>query len=184
MKIFYDTEFIDDGETIEFISIGMVREDGTHMYRVTDNEHTILRAIKHSWLSKNVMPYLPVKWSEGDAGAFAWEWDMEHPDILRVKDKRSIAEDVRRFIYTTPKPELWAWYAAYDHVVMAQLFGSMQDLPDGIPMFTNDLKQEHVRLGSPRLPRQQSGEHNALADAHHNQEIGRYMQRLILDGNA
>ena len=28
MKIFFDTEFIEDGKTIELLSIGLVREDG------------------------------------------------------------------------------------------------------------------------------------------------------------
>lgn len=34
MKFFYDTEFLDDGKTIEFISIGIVREDGLTYYAV------------------------------------------------------------------------------------------------------------------------------------------------------
>ena len=32
MKIFFDTEFIEDGKTIDLISIGMVREDGETYY--------------------------------------------------------------------------------------------------------------------------------------------------------
>ena len=28
MKFFYDTEFIEDGHTIDLVSIGIVREDG------------------------------------------------------------------------------------------------------------------------------------------------------------
>ena len=34
-------------------------------------------------------------------------------------------------------------------------------------MWTNDLKQECERVGNPRMPEQESGEHNALADARH-----------------
>jgi hypothetical protein len=49
----------------------------------------------------------------------------------------------------------------------------MSDLPDGIPMFTLDLKQEHVRQGSPELPKQDSNEHHALADARYNVVIAK-----------
>lgn len=35
MRYFYDTEFIDDGRTIELISIGMVSEDGREYYAVS-----------------------------------------------------------------------------------------------------------------------------------------------------
>jgi hypothetical protein len=42
----------------------------------------------------------------------------------------------------------------------------MIDLPDGVPMWTNDIQQEAVRLGI-ALPEQAQGQHNALADARH-----------------
>ena len=58
-------------------------------------------------------------------------------------------------------------YGAYDHVVLCQLFGRMIDLPDGVPMFTNDLQQELRRRGNPPLPEQAAGVHNALEDARH-----------------
>ena len=65
--------------------------------------------------------------------------------------------------------ELWADYGAYDHVALCQLFGSMVDLPEGMPMFTHDLQQELARpsLADGDLPAQESGLHNALADARH-----------------
>jgi hypothetical protein len=50
-------------------------------------------------------------------------------------------------------------------VALAQLFGRMIDLPDGFPMWTNDLRQEVERRGNPALPKQESAEHDALADA-------------------
>lgn len=34
MKFFYDTEFIEDGKTIDLISIGIVAEDGLEYYAV------------------------------------------------------------------------------------------------------------------------------------------------------
>lgn len=180
MKIFYDTEFIDDGRTIEFISIGMVREDGQELYAVTDSAETVLRAYNRKtpdgyWLRDNVVKHLPYLVS-GEAVFL----DEHHPDRACVLPREAIADKVRRFIIETPNPQLWAWYAAYDHIVYAQLFGAMQDLPGGVPMYTNDLKQEHVRIGSPRLPRQSGGEHNALADARHNQVMSRFMENILL----
>ncbi len=35
MRYFYDTEFIDDGRTIELISIGVTAEDGREYYAVS-----------------------------------------------------------------------------------------------------------------------------------------------------
>jgi hypothetical protein len=197
MKVFVDCEFVDDGLTIDLISIGMVREDGAELYRINGDREgkSIHRAVCHDWLRENVVPYLPVTVHDStevdEHGVHLrtyptpdvrhwFEWNKDHPDFSAVKPTVEIAEDVRRFIVSTPKVELWAWYSAYDHVALAQLFGSMQDLPEGVPMCTFDLKQEHVRLGSPVLPRQQGGEHNALADARHNQMIARFLDKHLL----
>ena len=35
MRYFYDTEFIEDGNTIELVSIGIVAEDGREYYAVS-----------------------------------------------------------------------------------------------------------------------------------------------------
>jgi hypothetical protein len=162
MKIFYDTEFLDDGRVIDLISIGMITEDGREYYAV--NADAQWGRIKHhDWLMKNVVPQLP----SGDGSKplpKRWLVDFYDP---HVKAKPTIAAEVAEFIKHTPKPELWAYYAAYDHVALAQLFGPMANLPDGIPMWTNDFKQELVRLGNPRTPSQTKGGHHALADARH-----------------
>jgi hypothetical protein len=63
--------------------------------------------------------------------------------------------------------ELWAWYAAYDHVALAQLWGAMPALPREIPRFTKDLRQLWDDRGRPRLP-EAEGRHDALIDARHN----------------
>ncbi len=160
MKIFYDCEFLEDGRTIDLISIGMVAEDGRELYRVVDDEETITRAVAHDWLLTNVVNHLPVKLDGAE-----WTWDVEHDDWQHAWPRTSVREDVEAFVRETPDPELWAWYGAYDHVAYAQLFGRMLDLPDGFPMWTNDLRQEVARLGNPSMPEQGEGEHSALADA-------------------
>jgi hypothetical protein len=89
---------------------------------------------------------------------------------------------VRDFILGTdpdmlPHVELWANYGAYDHVALAQLFGPMIDLPEGMPMFTRDIQQEAARLGlkDSDLPQQGEGLHNALSDARHNRVVRRFL---------
>jgi hypothetical protein len=52
MRYFLDTEFIEDGETIDLISIGLVAEDGRELYLV-NQECRFERASK--WVEKNVL---------------------------------------------------------------------------------------------------------------------------------
>lgn len=164
MRIYYDTEFLEDGKTIDLISIGMVTEDGREYYAV-NRDAPWKRIKKNDWLMQHVVPSLPQPHGDWiNQMPKRWLIDFHNP---AVKAKATIAAEVQAFITSDPDPQLWAWYAAYDHVALAQLFGRMIDLPDGVPMWTNDLKQEHARLGSPAMPQQQSGVHNALADARH-----------------
>lgn len=139
MKIWFDTEFYEDGRTIELISIGMVREDGQTLYRETYSAGDL--CTKSDWLIKNVLPHLKFK-----------------PTL-----RNDIATEIKAFAGF--KPEFWAYYADYDWIVLCQLYGRMIDLPDTWPMYCRDVKQLCDSIGSPRLPEQQSQEHNALADA-------------------
>ncbi len=166
MKVYYDTEFLEDGRTIELISIGMVAEDGRELYFV-NRDAPWRRIKKHEWLMANVVPSLPRP--HGDWRNHmprSWPIDFHNP---AVRPKPEIAVAVREFLLADPfdELELWGWYSAYDHVVLAQLFGRMIDLPSGVPMWTNDLRQEVARLGDPPMPEQTSGLHNALEDARH-----------------
>lgn len=197
-RIYYDTEFIEDGHTIVLISIGMITDDGRSYYAVngdledkthpTDNVTTWERIVKHDWLVRNVVPHLPIhgrktleKYLAGgtifspNPTMFGVRPDYSNTD---VKPRQVIANEVRDFIQAAgPDVELWAWYGAYDHVALCWLWGRMIDLPDGVPMYTNDLRQERRRLGDPEMPRQADGEHNALADAVHNRDMARFLDR-------
>lgn len=166
MKYFYDTEFLENGSTIQLISIGIVAEDGREYYAV--NSDMPVDTIKnHAWLSKNVWPSLPLRGRKEHNGyansGSAGNLDMSSP---LVKPKWVIANEVREFLLASAgTPELWAWYSAYDHVVLAQLFGRMIDLPEGIPMHTHDLRAYIDYQANDELPKQVEGLHNALADA-------------------
>lgn len=147
MKYFYDTEFHEDGSTIDLISIGIVAADGREYYAV-NMEADWERIEGNEWLMANVVPKLP--------------------DVVTWKPKAQIAREVREFLqpaHGPRNPELWAWFSSYDHVVLAQLWGRMMDLPYGIPMFTHDLRAFVDYLDNPELPAQLDGEHNALEDA-------------------
>ncbi len=170
----YDLEFLEDGRTIELISIGMVCDDGREYYAV--NRDMPKRKIrKHQWLMENVVPSLPKASSDERNMQIGWLFNPRDP---AVKGKQQIADEVMDFIRAAgPDVQLWANYGAYDHVALAQLWGRMIDLPEGVPMFTNDIQQERSRQGLAwdDLPKQESGEHNALADARHNQTVRRWL---------
>ena len=75
--------------------------------------------------------------------------------------------------------ELWAYYAAYDHVALAQLWGRMLGMPsDVVPMYTNDIMTISAMKGHPELPRQIAGNHNALKDARHNRVVLEHLLSL------
>ena len=178
-RVFYDTEFREDGRTIDLLSIGLVRETGESYYAVvSDADWEAVR--KDHWLLNNVWPSLPVRGMRIKPVSIGSKIENRvdsagtiDTSSSLVKPKWVIANEVRDFLTATPDLELWAWYAAYDHVALAQLWGRMIGLPDGIPMWTNDLRQEAERQGNPPLPEQESGIHNALADARHNVEIAK-----------
>ncbi len=173
MRIYYDTEFLERGSShpLDLISIGMVREDGAEYYAIS-SEFDVPAVLGHPWLRENVWPYLPQLPQIGVPGG--WGLDTVHAD---VKPRRQIAAEVAAFVLAEPHPEPWAYYGAYDHVALCQLFGRMVDLPDGFPMFTRDLMQEIARLGVGReeLPEQGQNEHKAIDDARWNREVGQFL---------
>jgi hypothetical protein len=168
VRYFYDTEFLEDGKTIELISIGIVAEDGRELYLV-NRDAPWKRIKKDEWLMANVAPGLPRPHGDWiNQIPKRWPIDFHNP---AVRDRPAIRDAVEFFLLGNPATrtdiELWADYGAYDHVALCQLFGRMIDLPDGVPMFTNDFQQEWRRAGRPALPEQGVGLHNALADARH-----------------
>jgi hypothetical protein len=141
MKIWFDTEFIEDGKTIDLISIGMIREDGALLY--FENKECNWAAAS-DWVKDNVLPHV-------SAAEDVW------------RSRAEIADAVVAF--AGDKPEFWGYYADYDWVVLCQLYGRMIDLPKGWPMYCRDVKQLCDNVGNPKLPIQDTTEHHALADA-------------------
>lgn len=150
-RIFFDTEFIEDGETIQLISIGAVKEDGSTFYAVS-NEYDPETASQ--WVVNNVLTHIP----------------PSQPKLSKLEISKSFQE------WCGESPQFWAYYADYDWVVLCQLYGTMMELPDTFPMFCMDIKQECVSKGNPCLPKQQKNEHCALDDAKWNLEAFRFLQ--------
>jgi 3' exoribonuclease, RNase T-like len=148
VRFFYDCEFIEDGTTIELVSIGVVDESGREFYAVS-TEFDPDRAI--DWVRRHVLDKLP---------------SPAHPAWC---SRERIRDDLLAFLLEPGgQVELWAWMSAYDHVVLCQLWGDMRALPRSIPRFTHELRQRWEDAGSPPLPAAPADQHDALADARHN----------------
>lgn len=181
MKVWYDAEFWErgNGEPIVPISIGLVREDGEELYLVNADAPIHGIANEHPWLRDNVLPHLPVEVRESRSGWSAY-WDDTHTaadDVVSLTTLRRVVGD---WLTSTPDLELWGWYSAYDHVVLAQLFGTMAEMPKGIPYYTNDVRQLVHR--DARVPVQKGDEHHALADARWTRDVHRWWLDLIERG--
>lgn len=178
MRYFFDTEFHEDGFSIDFISIGIVAEDGREFYAVS-SEFDTRRVAKNDWLMANVMSSIKHDCfivSDWDGTPFVRDIFVTDP---AVRTRHDIAQDIVDFIGADNHAELWAWYSAYDHVCLAQLFGIMLDLPSKVPMYTNDIKTLCDLAGKPLLPQQPSGHHNALDDARFNVVRYDYLMELL-----
>ena len=153
MRFWFDTEFHENGITIDLISIGVVCEDGSEFYaEVNDFDFSNT----DPWLIENVKPYLTGE----------------------TMDREEMAKSLLQFVMSkTDKPNFWAYYADYDWVVLCRLYGRMIDLPETFPMYCNDLKQELVRLGVDRVPVENKTEHNALADARWARDVHLWLER-------
>jgi hypothetical protein len=123
--------------------------------------------------------------------------DKNIPDHLQVPEQ---------FKTDYSKPEFYGYYADYDWVVFCWLFGKMNDLPNGFPMYCIDLNQiledealkfnklivnkeekdishyslnEKIKmLKETMLYPKQTNEHNALADARWNKELYKFLNTL------
>ena len=148
-KFWFDTEFLEDGHTIEPISIGIVREDGEQYYAEFELASDVLQRIQaHTWLMANVVPHLDGDW----------------------KPKQQIGREIIEFTRCRDEPEFWGYCAAYDWVLLNQIYGPMVEHPKAWPFYCNDISQLALDLGLNRrtFPAQDSShgaEHNALADA-------------------
>ena len=159
MQIFFDTEFIDLGNTVLPISIGLVREDGkTYYAEVFDTVKHYDRAVP--WVQENVIKKLTGP----------------------VKPANLICDEIEDFV--GKNPVFWAYYAAYDWFCLCSLYGGMLNVPSSWPNFCRELMQlktdrieKHGAIAA-FLPRQKTPEHHALNDALWNLEAYVYLRYI------
>jgi 3' exoribonuclease, RNase T-like len=179
MRLYLDCEFIEDGRTIDLISIALVSETGQEFYR--QNSQADMRRAS-DWVQTNVLPRL-------------WACPRSVPGPRHVyglctdptcvwRPKRMIREELYLWVKEqcsaafvgldrplVVQPEFWGYYADYDWVALCQLFGRMIDLPAGWPYYCRDIKQiEDYLFPDKRLAEivPNPSEHNALSDARWN----------------
>jgi hypothetical protein len=156
MRFWFDTEFFENGKTIDLISIGVVAEDNSTFY--AEVEEFVFEDEKHEWLSRNVKPFL----------------------TRQTMPYHIIGKELQQFVLLkTDKPEFWAYYADYDWIALCQLYGTMLDLPSQFPKLCLDLKQELLRLNIKSIPIANHMEHNALADAIWTKEVHQWIERRM-----
>lgn len=166
MKYFFDTEFIEDGKTIELLSIGVVAEDGRELY-LENREANLSKA--NDWVKEHVFTQmlwtLKVQVSREYIAQALLYFVNEIP--IEDVDQLGMAGISQLITPKDKKPEFWAYFADYDWVILCQLYGRMIDLPENWPMYCRDFKQlldteaPGARLN--KLP--ESDAHNALGDA-------------------
>ncbi|MFB8235502.1 hypothetical protein ACFC58_03030 [Kitasatospora purpeofusca] len=163
MRVYYSTQHHDYGNRLALISIGLVRSDG-HTYYAINRSLSARAVLADPLLATDTWSHLPKLADDA--------LDRHHPD---VKPRHRIAAEVGAFLEAVPDLELWSWRVAHSHVLLCGLFGSELDLPDTVPDWTGDLRQEAHRLDidPDELPRQLTRHHHALDDAQHYLMLGR-----------
>lgn len=187
MHYYLDSEFIDDGHTIDLISIGIVSSDGREYYAQSTEFN---EGNANSWVRKHVLEHLAICTTEHDyplPPPHYLQSKVSH-DLYRVADggvcrlpdcpwrtRLRMMHEVANFFQPdgehTPF-ELWGWCSAYDYVALCQLFGTMMDIPQGWPHYIRDLQYllDERGIADEQLPPQEDA-HHALADARYIKKI-------------
>lgn len=152
MKIFFDTEFLDLGETVQLVSLGAVREDGAEFYAESSQVDWTLAS---NWVLANVRVHL----SNGNP----------LPLYMIMSAFSQFAADVTEF---------WAYYGAYDWFLICRLFDGFMNLPARWPHYFHDLQTLKLLRGyQGEFPQQIGVAHHALLDARWNRDIYNFLMR-------
>lgn len=150
---------------IDLISIGIVAEDGRE-YSAISREYDYNDA--SPWVKENVIAPLYTSTVHGDMRNYSSEKNF-HKSYGKLNSH--IAAEIVQFVnphkasvvnfgisldnikdpeyvqkhninqFFNAQPDFYGYYADYDWVLFCSLFGTMQDLPNGFPMYMRDLKQ-------------------------------------------
>lgn len=168
MKYFLDIEFIENGKTMDLISIGIVDSNENSIYLINGNCDF---SKADDWVLDNVLKPIGLSKEGFRYKANDTNQPKEYRDsYLSAVPYSEISTLVENFV-NKDNPEFWGDCCSYDWVVFCQLFGTMMDLPKGFPMYCNDIQQLWRSKGCPELPKQSNRVHNALEDARYVKEL-------------
>lgn len=165
--------------------------DNGGMKKVYWIRENVLRPVFHDLRLKNNMEVNEMdnlhvchsqRWLSGDE----FSYSMLKKLLKKYgQSNKQIAHEIIDFTYQQEdyppsKPIFYGYYADYDWVVFCWLFGKMNDLPKGLPMYCRDLQQiaDEIPVGKLVGLPPQSNEHNALADARWNKQLYHFLQSL------
>lgn len=167
-RYFFDTEFnekVPETFGVDFISIGVVTEDGREYYAV-NRDFNRAAAASNEWVARDVVAKLPPE----------SEW----------VDLEAIRAGVMALIEPAKTIEFWAKNNSYDNFVLCRLFGGMMNFrarlaaEKGVEkLYFRDSNTLREVLGRPTLPEQApETKHDALADARQERREYLYMMAL------
>lgn len=202
-RYFLDTEFIDDGKTIDLISIGIVCEDGREYYAQScefDHHKASDWVQEHVFPSLNVCHHVtradfngtpkmaPILRAHKKGQCIDIGLDIRYVSTCLWRTRAQICNEITAFL--DPEhygvPEFWGWCAGYDWVALCQLFGTMMDIPSGWPHYIRDLQYllDEWGIADDQLPAQEERLHNALADARHIASLWKWGEEQSSDKRA
>lgn len=181
MKYYIDTEFHERGSShpIQLISLGVVAEDGREYYAECGE---VIYDELSPWLKDNVVPLLNKK--PISRAQMAEELLVFFGYTPCVKCNKGGCIECNNFgqVSSDESIEFWGYFSDYDWVVFCQIFGRMIDLPTGMPMYCNDVKQLANQLGAHKstFPKQSLHTvHNAIADARWTKKVHEFLLRYM-----
>jgi 3' exoribonuclease, RNase T-like len=181
-NVYLDCEFLTANPTTTgLVSIALTDDQGVDYYAVNrDCDWQTL--VWHDWMRANVVPSLPLRFPLGrEENPAIWMWDDEHPDRAALKPPRRIRDDIAAYFADTDTEttHLYAYYGGQDICRLHSLWdNNWSAMPESVPCWFFDLKALAVQAGSPVLPEQAHGAHNALEDARHNRTMHQFLTTL------
>lgn len=151
MRVYIDSEFMEDGTVIIPVALAAVTETGEAFYGVFGDSD---RSLANDFVQKYVLPYV----------------DTIPPDVEArcvslfecYGTKTQVANAFLSWIWSFGGvPEFWAYQGAYDWIMIAQMYGDMSKLPQGWPRYCNELQQKRKGRWIPKA----DVPHHCLSDA-------------------
>lgn len=154
MNVYIDTEFVEDGRTIDLLSIGLVNGETGEKYYAQNSDCDMTRA--NPWVRQNVFPFLTKN-----------EW----------KTHDAIRDEVEMFLFPYRPFKLWGYCSGYDWIAFCQLWGTMASMPKKFPQLCYDIEQWRRMLGCKYLPTHSGNKHHALEDALWTRDCWKYLKK-------